>query len=217
MQPAHDFIKFLNKATSLPTTMRLIPLLAVLALLLILVLLPQPGSLAADSSTTSGDLLAIVFLLLLPRLAPVFLGNLLALPYARILAQRTSRRVGVIAGLLLLGVLALAAQRGSLSLALLTIQQTQPEAINSMLDALAGLIFLLCLPALIPLANWNGFHGSSKLIAGPSTDLAGADLVLVPLGAALQRVAAGSNMASITCLRKRNAPVPLSRRSREAS
>jgi formate hydrogenlyase subunit 4 len=204
MQPAQDVFKLLNKTTSLPAgseaALRLIPLLAAVAPLLLLVLLPLPGNLAADSASTSGDLLAVLLLLLLPLFAPLFLGNLLASPYARIAARRAVRRVGVTAGLLLLSTLAIAAQRGSLSLALLTVQQTHPHAASIIVDALAGLIFLLCLPALMPPAHWRQFHGSPELIAGPATDLTGADLALLQLGAALQRVAAGSLLASLFIL-----------------
>jgi NADH-quinone oxidoreductase subunit H len=205
MQPAHDFFKLLNKTTSLPAGAetagaRLIPLLAVVAPLLALVLLPLPGNLAADSTTTSGDLLAVLFLLLLPALAPIFLGHLLASPYGRIAAQRAARRAAVLIALLLLSALAVAAQRGSLSLSILTLQQTHPGAASIVLDALAGLIFLLCLPALMPQAHWGLFRGSPELIAGPYTDLNGADLALIRLSAALQHVAAGSLLASLFIL-----------------
>ncbi len=204
MQPARDCFKLLNKTTSLPlgveTGARLIPLLAVVAPLLVLVLLPLPGNLAADSTTTSGDLLAVWFLLLLPALAPFFLGNLLASPYGRIAARRGMRRFGITAGLLLLSVLAVAAQRGALSLALLTVQQTHPTAVSIILDTLAGLIFLLCLPALIPQASGSLFPSSPELIAGPDTDLTGADLALMQLSAALQHVAAASLLASLFIL-----------------
>src|ERR1051326_4271429 len=71
MQPVEDVLKLLNKVPSLPagaeSAVRLIPLLAVVAPLLVMVLLPLPGNLAADSPTTSGDLLAVAVLLLLPR------------------------------------------------------------------------------------------------------------------------------------------------------
>ncbi|HEY7347974.1 MAG TPA: NADH-quinone oxidoreductase subunit H [Ktedonobacterales bacterium] len=204
LQPARDFFKLLNKTTSLPigaeTGVRLIPLLAVVAPLLALVLLPLPGNLAADSSTTSGDLLAVLFLLLLPALAPVFLGNLLASPYGRVAAQRAVRRAALLAALLLLSALAIAAQRGSLSLALLTTPQSHPSAANIILDALAGLIFLLCLPALIPQPAWGIFQSSPELIAGPYTDLTGADLALMQLSATLQQIAAASLLASLFIL-----------------
>jgi formate hydrogenlyase subunit 4 len=203
-QPVQDFFKLLNKTTSLParteTGVRLIPLLAAVAPLLALVLVPLPGNLAADSSTTSGDLLAVLFLLLLPGLAPLFLGNLLASPYGRIAARRATRRVGVITGLLLLSTLAMAAQRGSLSLSLLTAQQAHPGASSIILDVLAGLIFLFCLPALVPQAAAGLFRGSLELIAGPFTDLTGADLALMQLSAALQPLAAASLLASLFIL-----------------
>ncbi|HEY7358844.1 MAG TPA: NADH-quinone oxidoreductase subunit H, partial [Ktedonobacterales bacterium] len=135
-----------------------------------------------------------------PLFAPIFLGSLLASPYARIAARRAARRFGVTAALLLHSTLAIAAQRGSLSLALLTVQQTHPGAANIILDALAGLIFLLCLPALMPPANWRWLHGSPELIVGPYTDLTGADLALLQLSAALQHVAAASLLASLFIL-----------------
>lgn len=204
MQPLHDFFKLLSKTTSLPagveTGARLIPLLAVVAPLLALVLLPLPGNLAADSSTTSGDVLAVLVLLLLPVLAPLFLGNLLASPYGRTAARYAMRRIAPLIGLLLLSTLAIAAQRGSLSLSLLTVRQVHPSTASIVLDVLAGLIFLLCLPALIPPARWGLFHGSPALIAGPYTDLTGTDLALMQASAALQQVAAASLLASLFIL-----------------
>ncbi len=203
-QPVQDFFKLARKITSLPggadAGVRLALLLAAVAPLLVLALLPLPGNLAADSSTTSGDLLATLFLLVLPTLTPIFLGNLLASPYGRIVAERVVRRVGVVTGLLLLSVLAIAAQRGSLSLSLLSIRQTHPSAASVLVDALAGLLFLLCLPALLPQARWGLFRGRPELLAGPYTDLTGADLALVQLSAALQPIAAGSLLASLFIL-----------------
>jgi formate hydrogenlyase subunit 4 len=203
-QPIEDMLKLLNKATSLPTgaesAVRLMPLLAVVSPLLVIVLLPLPGNLAADSPSTSGDLLAVVFLLLLPMLAPIALGYVLASPYGHIAARRATPRLVVLTGLLLVSTLAVAAQRGSLSLSLLSIQQTHPSAASIILDLLAGLLFLLCLPALIPQAAAGAGGGSPELIAGPTTDLTGADLALLRLSAAAQVVAAGSLLASLFIL-----------------
>jgi len=204
-QPVYDFFKLLNKTTSLPARtetagVRLIPLVVVMAPLLALILLPLPGNLAADSPTTSGDLLAVLFLLFLPSLAPIFLGNLLPSPYGRVAAQRAIRRAGVLIALLLLSMLAIAAQRGSLSLSLLTIQQSHPSPASVILDALAGLLFCLCLPALLPQAKWGLFRDKPELVAGPYTDLTGADLALLQLGAAVQQIAAGSLLASVFIL-----------------
>ncbi|HLV97555.1 MAG TPA: NADH-quinone oxidoreductase subunit H [Ktedonobacterales bacterium] len=204
MQPVQDCFKLLRKTTNLPigaeAGVRLVLFVNAVATLLVLVLLPLPGNLAADSLTTSGDLLAVLFLLLLPTLTPIFLGNLLASPYGRIEASRAVRRVGVTTALLLLGILAIVAQRGSLSLNLLTIQQTHPSVASILVDALAGLIFLLCLPALLPVASWGPSRGEPLLVAGIATDLTGADLALLHLGAALQPIAAGSLLAGLFIL-----------------
>ncbi len=204
-QPVYDFLKLLNKTTSLPAGtetagVRLIPLVVVMAPLLALILLPLPGNLAADSPTTSGDLLAVLFLLLLPALAPIFLGFLIQSPYGRIAARRATRRAVVLIALLLLSALAIAAQRGSLSLSVLTIQQAHPSSASVVLAALAGLLFFLCLPALLPQARWGLFRGQPELVAGPYTDLTGADLALLQLGAAVQQIAAGSLLASVFIL-----------------
>jgi formate hydrogenlyase subunit 4 len=206
IQPARDFFKLLNKATSLPAGAepgagaRLIPLLAAVAPLLALVLLPLPGNLAADSTTTSGDALAVLLLLLLPALAPIFLGNLLPSPYGRIAARRALPRLGVLGGLLLLSTLAIVAQRASLSLSALTAQQTHPTVTSVTVDVVAGLIFLLCLPTIIPSPKWDMFHSSPELLAGPYTDLTGADLALLQLSATLQPIAAASLLASLFIL-----------------
>ncbi len=202
-QPVQDFFKLLNKVTSLPagaeSAVRLIPLLAVISPLLVIVLLPLPGNLAADSASTSGDLLAVLFLLVLPALAPVVLGLVLASPYGRIAAHRTLPRIGVLTGLLLLSTLAIAAQRGSLSLSLLAVQQSHLSVASILLDLIAGLLFLLCLPGLLPHAA-GLWRSSPELLAGPYTDLAGADLALLHLGTALQIIAAGSLLASLFIL-----------------
>ena len=204
MQPVEDVLKLLNKVTSLPagaeSAVRLIPLLAVVAPLLVMVLLPLPGNLAADSPTTSGDLLAVVFLLLLPTLAPVGLGYVLASPYGRIAARRATRRVGVLTALLLASLLAIAAQRGSLSLSGLSVQQTHFSAASLILDIAAGLIFLLCLPLLTPQAGMGLSRGSLELMAGPYTDLTGADLALLHLSATVQSLASASLLASLFIL-----------------
>ncbi len=204
-QPMRDCVKLLGKTTSLPTGaetggVRLLPLLAVVAPLLALVLLPLPGNSAANTIETSGDLLAVLWLLMLPVLTPLFLGELLPSPYGRIAARRAARRVGFLFGWLLISTLAIAAQRGSLSLNILTLQQLHPSPASVIIDILAGLLFLLCLPALLPPATWGFFSGSPELIAGPYTDLTSASLALMLLSAALQRVAAGSLLAVLFVL-----------------
>ncbi|SRR5579885_95378 len=204
-QPLRDCVKLLGKTTSLPAGTeaggaRLLLLLAVVAPLLALVLLPLPGNSAANTIETSGDLLAILLLLLLPVLMPLFLGELLASPYGRIAARREVWRCGLLIGGLLLSTLTIVVQRGALSLSILTLQQLHPSPASVMVNILAGLLFLLCLPALLPPATWGLFSGSPELIAGAYTDLTGAGLALMLLSAALQRVAAGSLLAALFVL-----------------
>ncbi len=204
-QPAYDFLKLLGKTTSLPKGsesggLRVLPLLAAIAPLLAIILLPLPGNLAASTPDTSGDLLAVLFLLLLPALMPFFLGTLQASPYARLAAQRAIPRSILLIALVLLSALAVAAQRGALDLSTLAAPQVHPTTASIALDLLAGLLFWFCLPALLPPARWSLFSDDPALLAGPSTDLTGADLALLQLSAALQRIAAASFLVVVFIL-----------------
>jgi NADH-quinone oxidoreductase subunit H len=204
-QPAHDFLKLLGKTTSLPKgaesgVLRVLPLLAVVTPLLAIILLPLPGNLAASTAETSGDLLAVLFLLLLPALMPFFLGMVQASPYARLAAQRALPRSILLMALTLLSALAAAAERRALTLSALAAPQAHPTTASIVLDLLAGLLFWLCLPALLPPARWRQLSGDPALLAGPYTDLAGADLALLQLSAALQRIATASFLAVVFIL-----------------
>ncbi len=203
--PIDDFLKLLGKTTSLPAGaesggLRVLTFVSVIAPLLVLVLMPLPGNAAAGAAYTTGNLLAVLLLLLLPALTPFFLGTLQASPYARLVAQRALLRSAVLIALTLLSALAIAAQRGVLDLSILGATQTHPTPASVALDIVAGLIFWFCLPALIPPARWGLFHGDMTFVAGPYTDLTGADLALLQLSAALQRVAAGSFLALVFVL-----------------
>ena len=204
-QPVHDFLKLLGKTTSLPAGaesggLRILTYITVIAPLLALILMPLPGNAAAGTADTNGDLLAVLLLILLPALTPFFLGQLQQSPYARRAAQGTLLRSAGLIALTLLSALAVAAQRGMLDLSIIGAIQTHPTTASVALDIVAGLIFWFCLPALIPPARWGLFSGDVTFIAGPSTDLTGADLALLQLSAALQRVAAGSFLALLFIL-----------------
>jgi formate hydrogenlyase subunit 4 len=176
------------------------PLLLALSPLVALVLIPVPGNSAFRTSAPTGDLLAVVLLLLLPALTPFVLGQLIRSPLARIAAERATRPTFLLIGGVLLSTLAVAAQRGSLDLSVLALQQAHPTAASVLLDALAGLLFCICLPALLARRPWGWFRRDLELIAGPFTDLAGADLALVQLGALAQQVAALSLLAVLYIL-----------------
>ena len=204
-QPVHDFLKLLGKTTGLPIGaesggLRALVYIAVIAPLLALLLMPLPGNAAASTADINGDLLAALLLALLPALTPFFLGALQGSPYARRVAQRTLLRSAGLIALALLSTLAIAAQRGALNLGAIAAAQTHPTAASVALDIVAGLIFWFCLPTLIPPARWGLFSSDLTFIAGPYTDLTGADLALLQLSAALQRVTTGSFLALVFIL-----------------
>lgn len=203
--PLDDFLKLLGKTTGLPAGansggLRALAFVAAIAPLLALVLMPLPGNASAGTAYTTGDLLVVLLLLLLPALTPFLLGTLQTSPYARRAAQATLLRSAGVIALTLLSALAVAAQRGVLDLRILGTTQTHPTPASVALDIVAGLIFWFCLPALIPPSRWGLFSGDVTFIAGPYTDLTGADLALLHLSAALQRVTAGSFLALVFVL-----------------
>lgn len=204
LQPVRDVFKLLGKSASFPahseTLARGVPLLAALSPLVALVLIPVPGNSTFRTSAPAGDLLAVVLLLLLPALAPFVLGHLLRSPLARISAERATRRTFALIGGVLLSTLAVAAQRGSLDLGVLALPQARPTAASVIVNALAGLLFCICLPALLARRPWGWFRPDLEFIAGPYIDLAGADLTLVLLGALAQQVAALSLLAVLYIL-----------------
>lgn len=204
-QPVHDLLKLLGKTTGLPAGaesggVRALAYIAVIAPLLALLLMPLPGNAAAGTADTNGDLIAVLLLILLPALTPFLLGQGQLSPHARWAAQRLLLRSAGLIALTLLSTLAVAAQRGALNLEAIAAAQTHPTTASIVLDIIAGLIFWCCLPALIPPARWGLFRGDLTSVAGPYTDLTGADLALLQLSAALQRVAAGSFLALVFIL-----------------
>jgi formate hydrogenlyase subunit 4 len=204
LQPVQDIFKLFGKSASFPAQSELparaVPLLVALTPLVALVLIPVPGNSAFKTATTTGNLLAVVFLLLLPALAPFLLGHLLRSPLARIAAARATRSAVLLAFGVLLSTLAVAAQRGSLDLSVLVAQQARLTTASVTLDVLAGLLFCICLPALLARQPWGWFRSDLELMAGPFTDLAGADLALLQLGALGQQVAALSLLAVLYIL-----------------
>jgi formate hydrogenlyase subunit 4 len=199
LQGAQDVLKLFGKSASFPShsalLARVVPGLMTLAPWLALVLTPVPGNLAFRAPVTTGDLLAVVLLLVLPMLAPVLLGYLIHSPNAQIAAQRaTHRTLALLAGMLG-STLAVAAARGSLDLGVLAAYQAHPTPLGDVVDVLAGLLFCACLPALLGQRPWGWFQRDLELLAGPFTDLAGSDLALVQLGVLGQQVAASSVLA----------------------
>ncbi len=203
LQPVQDVLKLLGKSASFPAhselPARAVPLLVALAPLVALVLIPVPGNSTFRTGTTTGDLLAVVLLLLLPALAPLVLGHLLHSSPARIAAARATRPALLLICGVLLSTLAVAAERGSLDLSVLAAQQTHPTA-SVTVDVLAGLLFCICLPVLLARRPWGWFRHDLEVMAGPFTDLAGADLALVQLGALAQQVAVSSLLAALYIL-----------------
>lgn len=204
LQPMQDVLKLLGKSAGFPAHSELpakaVPLLVALAPLVTLVLIPVPGNSAFRTGTATGDLLAVVFLLLLPALAPLALGQLLHSPLARIAAARATRSSLLLVCGVLLSTLAVAAERGSLDLGVLVMYQSHPTAASVTVDVLAGLLFCACLPALLARRPWGWFQHDLELIAGPFTDLTGADLALLQLGALAQQVAVSSLLAVLYIL-----------------
>lgn len=169
-------------------------IVAVLAPLTALLLLPLPANALVRSIGLQGDLIAEVALLLGLPLARLFLGWIIPSPFSRLAADRGARLLAGAALPLVLGVTALAQVHGDLTLgdAATLIGQSPFNYLGVVFGALA---FLCALPALAALSPVRTDDTGAELVAGEATDLSGHDLALLRIGEAIQLVACGAFFA----------------------
>lgn len=153
-----------------------------------LVMLPLPGNPLTQAVGLRGDLIAEAGLLLGAPLGRLLLGWATTSPYTRLASDRGARLLAGAAAPLVLGLTAMAQIRGTLTLwdAKASVGQA-PFTTLALL--LAGIAFLVALPALAAGSPLRLGAGSSETLAGEATELSGSDLALLLIGEALQLVA----------------------------
>jgi formate hydrogenlyase subunit 4 len=162
--------------------------LAVAAPFAALVVLPLPGNPMTQTVGLRGDLIAEAGLLLGLPLGRLLIGWATPSPYTRLAADRNARTLAGAAAPLILGLTAMAQIRGTLTLwdAKASVGQAP---FTTLALALAGVAFLIALPALAAGSPLRFGAGSSETLAGEATELSGHDLAFLLIGEALQLVA----------------------------
>lgn len=162
--------------------------LAVAAPFAALVSLPLPGNPLTQVVGLRGDLIAEGGLLLGLPLGRLIIGWATPSPYTRLAADRTARLLAGAAAPLILGLTAMAQTRGAL-----TLWDAKASAgvapFTTLTLLLAGIAFLIALPALAVGSPMRLGAGSGESLAGEATELSGHDLAFLLIGEALQLVA----------------------------
>lgn len=178
----------LTPAGMSPMALSLGVTLAVAAPLTALVSLPLPGNPLTQAMGLRGDLIAEAGLLLGLPLGRLLIGWATPSPYTRLAADRCARLLAGAAAPLILGLTAMAQIRGTL-----TLWDAKASVglapYTTLALALAGVAFLVTLPALAVGSPMRLGAGSGETLAGEATELSGHDLALVLIGEALQLVA----------------------------
>ena len=171
-----------------PAALSLGVTLAVAAPFAALVALPLPGNPLTQAVGLRGDLIAEAGLLLGLPLGRLLIGWATPSPYTRLAADRGARLLAGAVAPLILGLTAMAQVRGTLTLwdATATVGQA-PFTTLALL--LAGMAFLVALPALAAGSTVRLGAGSSETLAGETAELSGHDLAFLLIGEALQLVA----------------------------
>ncbi len=165
--------------------------LAVAAPFAALVSLPLPGNPLTQVVGLRGDLIAEAGLLLGLPLGRLLIGWATPSPYTRLAADRNARLLAGAAAPLILGLTAMAQIRGTLTLWDATASVGQAP-FTTLALLLAGVAFLIALPALAAGSPMRLGSGSSEALSGEATELSGHDLAFLLIGEALQLVASAA-------------------------
>jgi formate hydrogenlyase subunit 4 len=170
--------------------------MVVAAPLAALVALPLPGNPLTQAVGLRGDLIAEAGLLLGVPLGRLLIGWATPSPYTRLASDRTARLLAGAVAPLILGLTAIAQIRGTLTLWDAKASVGQAPC-STLALALAGIAFLVALPALAAGSPLRLGVGSSETLAGEATELSGSDLALLLVGEALQLVACAALFALV--------------------
>jgi NADH-quinone oxidoreductase subunit H len=194
LQPFYDFVKLLGKQTLVPEGVRPVlfyglPLISMAAMVCALGLLPAPGSPATGSF--AGDLIVLLYLLEVPALCDVIAGYSTRSLYGEVSAAREA--------LLSLGynlpflaaVIALAMHVGSFRLSDLVSAPIGP------VHLMAGIAFLLAVPARLKSNPFSISNAEQELVAGTHTEFNGVPLALLELSHGLEITALAGFFAAI--------------------
>lgn len=188
-QPWADFFKLLSKEiiiarTAFKATFILAPLISLIAVMLVPLMLPIVTP--TPQFTFIGDLIVIVYLLILPALAAMIGGSASGNPYGSIGSSREMMLLTSYELPFIIAVFTVALKAGSLRI----VDLVQYQSSNGFLfltgsGFIAFLVMLLSLQAKLSVPPFDIPDAKTEIIAGPYTEYSGALLALFKLSHAM--------------------------------
>ncbi len=184
LQPFYDFLKLMGKETLLPASgNRVVFLAAPLVSLASVTLVSMILWLAnLTGSTFIGDLIVVVYLLLIPSLSLILGGMASGNPLATTGASREMKLI-LAYELPFLICLAVVILKSRLGITLESVASS--PSIASVSGALAAVVSLLCVQAKLGFTPFDVAEAETEIMAGPYIEYSGAPLALFKLSQAI--------------------------------
>lgn len=192
-QPFWDFLKLAGKQTVIPAGVNpglfyALPVIALVSVTGALALVPAPGS---PAPVFPGSLILLLYLLEMPGLVDILAGYVTRSPYARVGAAREAAMMLGYNLPFLTGIIALAWQSGSTSMAAIARHPLGP------VQVLAALALLLAMPARMKTTPFSIPNAESEIVAGPHLEYNGLPLGIFELVHGLEVVALAGLVAGL--------------------
>ncbi|MFH0731610.1 MAG: complex I subunit 1 family protein [Candidatus Omnitrophota bacterium] len=186
LQPLIDIVKLLGKETLIPhgvskTVFLAAPVIGIMSVMLVSTLLWVNN--VNTANTFLGDLIVIVYLLVIPSISIIMGGFASANPYASLGA---SREMKLVLGYELPFILAIAAviAKSGFSIRIGDILQYQAQSgviIGSFSGVLAFIVALMCVQAKLALVPFDMPEAETEIVCGPLIEYSGAGLAVYKL------------------------------------
>lgn len=192
-QPFFDFFKLLGKETVIPVgvarrTFLALPLVALAAVTAALALLPFPGN---PIPALPGDVILLLYLLEVPVLCEVLAGYVSRSIYGQVAAMREALLALAYNLPFLVAVIAMAYHADSFQMRALQ------QAPYSALHVVAGLTYLLALPARLKTNPFSIANAEHEIVGDALVEYSGSALALFKLTHALELVLIGGLFAVV--------------------
>jgi len=184
LQPFYDFLKLMGKETLLPASGNRVVFLAAPVVSLAAVTLVSMILWLANLtvSTFVGDLIVVVYLLLIPSLSLILGGMASGNPLATTGASREMKLI-LAYELPFLICLAVVIMKSGLGITLESVARS--PSIASVSGALAAVISLLCVQAKLGFTPFDVAEAETEIMSGPYLEYSGAPLALFKLSQAI--------------------------------
>jgi len=184
LQPFYDFLKLMGKETLLPASGNRVVFLAAPVVSLAAVTLVSMILWLANLtvSTFLGDLIVVVYLLLIPSLSLILGGMASGNPLATTGASREMKLI-LAYELPFLICLAVVIMKSGLGITLESVARS--PSIASVSGALAAVISLLCVQAKLGFTPFDVAEAETEIMSGPYIEYSGAPLALFKLSQAI--------------------------------